>query len=157
VETAQGAFSLESLANGPITALVTKECLIATQSQGIFGQKRTVTVVQDHALTLASDRRLLPGDVQPVGLAERERLMAWRDGRLSFGGEMLADAVRAFDRYGATRIVVADPGLARQKVTGLFRTDDPKGFAMAVAASFGGFVTSEGEVIRISGQASPAA
>jgi transmembrane sensor len=157
VETAQGAFSLERLANRPTTALVTSGSLVASQSQGIFGQRRSVAVQQDHALTLASDRRLLPSDVQPIAPAERKRLMAWRDGMLSFSGEMLADAVRAFDRYGATRIVVADPGLARQKVTGLFRADDPKGFATAVGASFGGSVTSEGDVIRIFGRASPAA
>lgn len=152
LESAEGAFSLQSLVNSPITALVTKGSLIVSQSHGLFGQKRTVTVGTDHALTVASDARLGAADVRPVAAAQQEQLLAWRDGMLSFGGEMLADAVRAFDRYGPARIVVADPELARQKITGLFKADDPSGFATAVAASFGGVVTRSGKVIRISAQ-----
>lgn len=59
-------------------------------------------------------------------------------------------AVRAFDRYGRWRIVIASPELARQQITGLFKADDPVGFAHAVAASFGGDVSTQGNVIRIS-------
>jgi transmembrane sensor len=88
--------------------------------------------------------------VQSMAAARQEQLLAWRDGMLSFGGEVLGDAVRAFDRYGSVRIVVADPELARQRITGLFKADDPRGFATAIAASFGGVVSSQGEVIRIS-------
>jgi transmembrane sensor len=68
---------------------------------------------------------------------------------LSFSGETLATAVRAFDRYGSVRIVIADPQLAEQKITGLFKANDPKGFATAVAASFGAAVASDDDVLRI--------
>ncbi|MFZ0268783.1 FecR family protein [Caulobacter sp.] len=150
LETTEGAFGLQSLGKAPIVTLVTKGKLIASQSRGMFGQKRTITVEKDHALTLAPHEPLLASGVRPVAAAQQEQLLAWRDGMLSFGGELLGDAVRAFDRYGATRIVVADPELARQRITGLFKADDPKGFATAIAASFDGVVTSQGETIRIS-------
>jgi transmembrane sensor len=150
LETAEGAFSLESIVKAPIIALVTAGRLVASQSQGMFGQKRTVTLEKDHVLSLPSDRQLLASDVRAVPAEQRDQILAWRDGMLSFGGEMLADAVRAFDRYSSTRIVVVDPELARHKVTGLFKADDPRGFAAAVAASFGGVVTSQGETIQIS-------
>lgn len=150
LETAEGAFGLQSVVKAPMIALVTTGKLVVSQSQGMFGQKRTITVERDHALTLFADERLLASAVRPVAAPQQEQLLAWRDGMLSFGGETLADAVRAFDRYGPTRILVVDPELARQKVTGLFRADDPRGFATAVAASFGGVVTSQSEVVRIS-------
>jgi transmembrane sensor len=88
--------------------------------------------------------------VRSVAITRQEQLLAWREGMLSFGGELLGDAVRDFDRYGSVRIVVADPALARQRITGLFKANDPRGFATAIAASFGGVVESQGDVIRIS-------
>lgn len=156
LETAEGAFGVQSLGKSPIVTLVTKGRLIASQSRGMFGQKQTVTVEKDHVLTLAPDEPLVAG-VRPVAAAQQEQLLAWRDGMLSFGGERLADAVRAFDRYGSTRIVVADPELARQRITGLFKADDPKGFATAIAASFDGVVVSRGDTIQISSRKSGSA
>lgn len=149
METAEGGFSVQSLINDPIMAFVTKGQLAISQQQGLFGRNRTLTVGQDQALTLPTDQDLLASDVKPITAAQREQLLAWRDGMLSFGGEALAQAVRAFDRYGTARIIVADPELARQRITGLFKADDPKGFATAIAASLGGLVSSEGNVVRI--------
>lgn len=157
LETAQGAFGLQNLGKAPIVALVTGGELIASQSPGMFGTKRTVTVEKDHALTLASNERLAASGVRPVAAAQQAQLLAWREGMLSFGGEVLGDAVRAFDRYGPVRIVVADPGLARQRITGLFKADDPRGFATAIAASLGGVVETQGETIRISAKKSASA
>lgn len=150
LQTLGGAFGVQHLGKAPITALVTEGQLIASQSRGMFGAKRRVTIEKDHALTLASDERLASNAVRPMAAERQAQLLAWRDGMLSFGGELLGDAVRAFDRYGPVRIVVADPRLARQRITGLFKADDPRGFATAIAASFGGVVESQGETIRIS-------
>jgi transmembrane sensor len=149
LEAAEGAFAVQSLVQAPIMALVTEGRVLATQSDGFFGQQRSLTVDKGHALTIASGQRLLPSEVQPVATSQQAQMLAWRDGMLAFGGDLLANAVRAFDRYGSVRIMV-DPALARQKVTGLFKADDPRGFAAAVAASFGGIVTGQGDVIRIS-------
>jgi transmembrane sensor len=150
LETLEGAFGLQSLEKTPIVALVTRGTLRASQSRGMFGAKRTVTVEKDHGLTLASGAPLQASGVRSVAITRQEQLLAWREGMLSFGGELLGDAVRDFDRYGSVRIVVADPALARQRITGLFKANDPRGFATAIAASFGGVVESQGDVIRIS-------
>jgi transmembrane sensor len=74
---------------------------------------------------------------------------------LSFSGETGVTAVRAFDRYGLVRIVVADPQLAEQKITGLFKANGLKGFATAVVSSFGAAVASDGDVLRIVTKNSP--
>jgi transmembrane sensor len=99
--------------------------------------------------TLPIGANLASARIGAVDRERREQLLAWRDGMLAFSGESLAQAVRAFDRYGATRIVVADPELAGQKITGLFKADDPMGFARAVGASFGATAVQRGDVIRL--------
>ena len=71
----------------------------------------------------------LPGD----GL---RRQLAWREGKIAFHGESLAEAAGSFARYSDTRIVIGDPQLARQPVTGLFAANNPAGFARAAAVVF---------------------
>jgi transmembrane sensor len=128
---------------------VTRGQLTVSKGNGFFGRRRTVTVAENCALSLAASANLVASDVHPVAAALRDQFLAWRDGMLSFSGQELATAARAFDRYGPTRIIVADPGLARQKIIGLFKADDPQGFATAIAASFGAVVKSQGNILRI--------
>lgn len=149
-ETMEGAFSLEHLLRVPIVALVTEGRLVVSQSPNMFAGRRSLSIDPGHALTLAPNEELVASKVQPLAGAQQAQLLAWRDGMLSFGGELLSDAVRAFDRYSSARIVVTDPDLARQRITGLFRATDPRGFAVAIAASFASVATSQGDVIRIS-------
>ncbi len=65
------------------------------------------------------------------------RALAWRDGRMEFDGELVADAIAEVNRHNRRTIRLADPALGREPVFGAFRTDDPSGFAQAVAASLG--------------------
>lgn len=62
-----------------------------------------------------------------------QRELAWREGKIAFHGESLAEAAQMFARYSDTRIVVDDLALAGMPVTGLFAANDPLGFADAVA------------------------
>jgi len=59
--------------------------------------------------------------------------LAWKDGRLAFEGETLAQAASEFARYSDTRIVIDDPALAHEAITGLYQSNDPVGFARAAA------------------------
>jgi transmembrane sensor len=152
VETIQGAFGLETFPDASMTALVTQGRLVVSQEQGYFTGRTERTLGPDQQLTLPGNGKLARGQVSSFDVAERERRLAWRSGMLSFGGEALADAVRAFARYNTTRIIVTDAHLARQRVTGLFKATDPRGFAEAVAASFGAVVSRQGEVIRIAAE-----
>jgi len=80
-----------------------------------------------------------PAPIRAVAVApvEIERAVAWREGRIAFEGETLAEAVKDFQRYSDTRIVIDDPSIAKEEVTGLFQANDPVGFAQAVATGFG--------------------
>lgn len=76
---------------------------------------------------------VLTAAVAPV---ELERALAWREGRIAFEGVSLRDAAEQFRRYSDTQIVITDPSIAREEITGLFQANDPVGFSQAVAASF---------------------
>jgi transmembrane sensor len=84
-----------------------------------------------------------------VGAEATARGLAWRDGMLSFNGESLTEAAAEFDRYSNIRIVVDDPDLGRQTLTGLFAASDPQGFAKAVASALNGKVDQTGNEVHI--------
>lgn len=152
MKMAEGAFSVQSISDLPLVALVTRGKLAVSVGESFFGTTHRLELSDNQKLSLSPGATLPRAAVRPIAADERDQLLAWRDGMLSFGGEALATAVRAFDRYSPTRIVIADPELGRQRITGLFKADDPRGFATAVAASFGGIVSGEGDVIRISSE-----
>jgi transmembrane sensor len=75
-----------------------------------------------------------PISTEPVARLQVSRDLAWREGRLAFDNEPLADAARQFARYSAIEILIS-PDLENRTVTGLFVSNDPVGFARAVAIS----------------------
>jgi transmembrane sensor len=75
-----------------------------------------------------------PISTAPVPTAQVGRSLAWRQGRIAFDNETLADAAREFGRYSDIQIRVT-PDLEGQTVTGLFVSTDPVGFARAAALS----------------------
>lgn len=72
----------------------------------------------------------------PPAPSDVDRKLAWRSGKIDLAGETLASAAEEFNRYNARKIEVA-PRLAAEQFFGVFRTDDPEGFARAVKVSLG--------------------
>jgi len=81
--------------------------------------------------------------------ADIERSLAWREGQIVLEGETLDEAVAQFNRYNARKLVIADPGLAAEKLVGQFSATDPQTFAGAVATTLGAKVEAEGDTIRL--------
>lgn len=79
-----------------------------------------------------------------------DRALAWRSGAIDLSGQTVAHAVDDFNRYNRRKLVLADPRLAGEQIDGIFRTDDPEGFAQALHDSFGvPLDTSDAAAIRI--------
>lgn len=76
-------------------------------------------------------------DVAVLSADQMHRELAWREGKLAFYGETLADAATEFARYNDIEIVFADTRLANAPITGLFAANNPAGFSHAVAEVFG--------------------
>lgn len=68
----------------------------------------------------------------PATASAVDRALAWRSGKIDLAGDRLDAAVAEFNRYNDRKLVVADPALAGERFDGVFRTDDPEGFAQAV-------------------------
>lgn len=81
------------------------------------------------------------------------RTLAWRTGSIDLRGRALTDAIEEFNRYNRRKLVLEEPKLAGEQFDGIFRTDDPEGFADAVSRSFGVPLELRGSnEIRIGGQ-----
>lgn len=87
--------------------------------------------------------------VQDIPHDEAERRLVWRDGMLEFSGDTLASAVDELNRHNYHHVIVDDPELASRPVVGLFRANDPEGFAATVAAALGVQRVDEGDAIHL--------
>lgn len=87
--------------------------------------------------------------VERITLTQVERHLAWRDGRLAFDGESLAEAVREVNRHNTHQIHIDDPALAERSVVGIFHASDAEGFAQTVAAALGAQSVTDGDTIHL--------
>lgn len=68
---------------------------------------------------------------------------AWRDGRLSFNGDTLASAVRQMNRYSPDLLIMADPSLAAEPISGVYRVGENRAFAESVAVLLSARIRAE--------------
>jgi transmembrane sensor len=114
--------------DGGAEVLVTEGVVEVWNSTGDHTRKRltagqsTFVSEQPAAIVVAS----APADV--------ERKLAWHDGRIILDNETLSDAVAEFNRYNATKLVIADPAIRDRRFVGQYRLDQPDDFADTVHA-----------------------
>jgi transmembrane sensor len=126
------SFVVRTLPDQPVEVLV---------REGTVEVKRPKVSVEDLVRVAANVRAVAPSnapiETSPVTNDDISRDLAWKDGKIAFDDESLADAAREFARYSKTPIRIEDPDVAARTVTGLFMANDPAGFAKAVAISLG--------------------
>lgn len=126
------SFIVRHLAGMPVQVLVREGIVDIRQRSQDAAQ--AVRLPANMRAVAAQDQAVASAAVAP---AEIERATAWRDGRIAFEGDTLREAAAEFARYSDTRIVIDDPAIANEAITGLFQANDPVGFAKATAISFG--------------------
>jgi transmembrane sensor len=85
-----------------------------------------------------------------------ERSLAWRDRRLIFDGESLASVVEEFNRYNTRPLIIADPRLHDQRISGVFGANDPESLLdFLVKVDHISVDRSDHSVIRIGDDAPP--
>lgn len=137
------SFTVKRLAAAPVEVLV---------REGVV----EVTASAARPTRLTANMRMVTGEEgglqRPVSIATDEirRETAWKEGRIAFEGERLDSAARAFERYSDTRIVIDDPTIASEEITGLFAANDPVSFARAAAASLDLKATPGPNEVRLS-------
>ncbi|MGH6613592.1 FecR family protein [Sphingomonas sp.] len=151
VEAVGTAFSVRRRAGGA-DVMVTEGTVIAW-ADGADGHR--IRLSAGEGAFLADNAAILR---KPVAAADIDRSLAWRSGQIDFAGMALAGAIDEFNRYNVRKIVLADPALAREPLFGLFRADDPEGFAQTVHQGLSVPVTLTGrDTIVIGAPAPPAA
>ena len=106
-----------------------------------------VIVTPDHSadhrgdvIAMRAGQRLLMGKGYPTPLLEPAQAntdTAWLSGKLVFDDAPLPSAIAEFNRYTTDKIVIGDDSLRSIHVTGVFRTDDNRGFIDALKISYG--------------------
>jgi transmembrane sensor len=138
------SFNVKFLPGQPIQVLV---------REGVVEVKRPDTPVAPPVRLTMNNRAIAPPNApivaKTVETVEVGRELAWQVGRLSFHGETLGQAAAEFARYSDIRILIDDPTIAQQRVTGLFVSADPVGFSQAVATSFNLHVEINDRQIRL--------
>ena len=92
------------------------------------------------AVRLAAGEKAMVQERAPIlsetaAPAEIDRKLAWRVGKIDLAGETLSEAVAEFNRYNQREMVVKQQALLSKRFYGVFRTDDPEGFAKSVHSS----------------------
>lgn len=104
-----------------------------------------VTAGERYALNAVGDAARAPRDPDEI-----KRALAWRDGRIAFAGETLAQAAREFNRYNRVQIEIADPAVGTMRFGGYFRATDPEGFGTSIERSLAVTATRRGDTITLS-------
>lgn len=75
--------------------------------------------------------------------------LAWRDGRLTFEQETLAEAAAEFNRYNRRQLVVDDPEAAAIRIGGTFQASNVDAFVRLLRDAYGLRVSEQGDRVRI--------
>ena len=108
-------------------------------------------------IAMHAGQRLLMGKGYPTPRLESAQAntdTAWLSGKLVFDDAPLPSAIAEFNRYATDKIVIGDDRLRSIHVTGVFRTDDNRGFIDALKISYGLSTIERGtaSVVLVAGQ-----
>ena len=151
------AFSVQ-LSASEVNLLVTEGRVRVANSQANTEQLLHRSDVQlpatAAAVSMGDNTRLTAaGPEQPIRItpAELEARLAWRTGKLIFRGELLKDVLAQVSRYTTWQFQIPNEDLARQRVAGLFYTQDVPTMLDALATNFAlKFDYQEGNTVVVS-------
>lgn len=72
----------------------------------------------------------------PVPAEEMAERLAWRVPRLEFSGTPLSEAVAMLNQHNRVQFLIADPTIAQEQVSGLFRADKADAFVHVLETGF---------------------
>ncbi|WP_421852238.1 FecR family protein [Novosphingobium sp.] len=137
------AFSVRKREEG-VEVLVT-EGVVETWSDQDASRRLTVVAGERAVIRERTLVHYREGDTTPV-----DRALAWRNGMIDLNGTTLREAADEFNRYNQRQIVIADPEIAGEQFDGLFKLDDPEGFAQTLKVTLPVAInTSDPTTIRV--------
>lgn len=122
-------FSIRANANRTEVALIEGSAKVESENPA---ESANAVILKPGDVAVATADSLAVSRKPEAALADQ---LAWRSDMLAFKYATLAEAAAEFNRYNQTKIVVADPRVARLTIYGNFPTRDVAGFADAVQVS----------------------
>ncbi|KAF1066472.1 MAG: Protein FecR [Pseudomonas citronellolis] len=122
------AFEVRHQAQG--ARVVVSEGRVAVQASQQAGAPEVVLAAGEQASFAGAQ-------LSPAAPVDASAALAWRQGWLSVYRRPLAEVLDDLGRYYPGRIVLLNPQLGRQRVSGSFRTDDPQAALNALQALVG--------------------
>ncbi|MEO6874675.1 MAG: FecR domain-containing protein [Opitutaceae bacterium] len=89
-----------------------------------------------HELSVATDQPDFPSKWNAMTEAQIKARLDWRLLRVKFRGMPLGEAVALINRANGFQIVLADDSIRKLRISGIFDTHNPEGFARILAATF---------------------
>lgn len=120
-------FEMSRLADALDVALYEGSVALLSKGEDAAARSRLGVMVPGQKARVANDRMAL----LPQTVVDGES-PGWLEGRLVFSDTPLSEAVAEFNRYGPRRMVLGDAAVGRQRISGVFRGDDPQGFVEAL-------------------------
>ena len=103
---------------------------VAGRQAGIGAQDAGVDPIS--MVELGAGQSITADATGTLGRVGAETAAAWREGRVSFNGIPLAQALAEFERYGDTGLIIRDPVVGALKVQGSFDLRQVGAFARAL-------------------------
>jgi transmembrane sensor len=115
------AFSVAALDGNNNKEVAVSEGVVAVTADG-----------QTRQLTANQHVRWHDGRLESAQTVDSENRMAWRHGQVVFSQQPLVEVIQVVNRYRKWPILIANRGLARRNISGVFKTDDPNAVVSAL-------------------------
>jgi len=128
------AFNVNMDATRLSVALVEGQVAVSGEKYGAVSMKgggKTYRLSPGQKLVIEAD-----GSIQFLDKVNLDNVTAWRQGKLIFEDERLADAISQMNRHSHTRISIRDPQISALKVSGVFNAGDTSAFVQALEHYF---------------------
>lgn len=105
---------------------------------GGLGEEDDHTDAKETIVELAPGERIEVGQNGPptISTPDVEKVIAWKDGVVSFIGEPLEEVVYEMNRYSETKIVIRDESLKQMPFGGTFKTGVTDSFIIAMTYNY---------------------
>jgi len=128
------AFNVNMEATRLSVTLVEGQVAVSGEKYGgvsMKGERKTYRLSPGQKLVIDAD-----GSIQFLDKVNLDNVTAWRQGKLIFEGELLADAIAQMNRHSRTTISIRDPQISALSVSGVFNAGDTAAFVQALELYF---------------------
>jgi transmembrane sensor len=128
------SFVVRKMPQQTLVTVIEGKVAIADSTQ--MDRATPTSVPRKAVVVTAGERADVAGqNVRTEAVANTAAVTAWRTGRLIFDGQPLSEVVNEFNRYNDIQIVLDDPQLSAERISGVFDADQPRSLVRFLEAS----------------------